>query len=170
LLPWKTVCLSLPRTHEGYTCVSIASEGTDPLFSQRIDLGWRLIYVSSPGNEGLNQELDNCLVGPVPGGITAFEFEGCTLDPKKIPKEDVLGMAALILTGGYKEQEYVRVGYYQNTEWEAEDGGMPTGTGDVNPDNKKEKREKEKERLLEFDKLVRDINGKPRATRFQIKW
>ncbi|KAF9641825.1 anti-silence-domain-containing protein, partial [Thelephora ganbajun] len=115
------------------------------------DLEWRLIYVSSPGSEDLDQELDDCLVGPVPIGINAFEFEGCPPDPKKIPEEDVLGVAALILTGSYKEQEFVRVGYYQNTEWEAED-------------------EKEKERPLEFDKLVRDINNKPRVTRFQIKW
>jgi len=129
-----------------------------------------LIYVSSPGNEDLDQELDDCLVGPVPTGINAFEFEGCAPDPKKIPKEDVLGVAALILTGSYKEQEFVRVGYYQNTEWEAEDGGMPTRTGDVDADKEKERREKEKERPLEFDKLVRDINNKPRVTRFQIKW
>ena len=143
---------------------------TNRLFSQRIDLEWRLIYVSSPGNEDLDQELDDCLVGPVPTGINAFEFEGCAPDPKKIPKEDVLGVAALILTGSYKEQEFVRVGYYQNTEWETEDGGMPPRTGDVDPDKEKERREKEKERPLEFDRLVRDINNKPRVTRFQIKW
>jgi len=143
---------------------------TNRLFSQRIDLEWRLIYVSSPGNEDLDQELDDCLVGPVPTGVNAFEFEGSAPDPKKIPKEDVLGVAALILTGSYKEQEFVRVGYYQNTEWEAEDGGMPSRTGDVDPDEEKERREKEKDRTLEFDKLVRDINNKPRVTRFQIKW
>jgi len=70
-----------------------------------------------------------------------------------------------ILTGSYKDQEFVRVGYYQNTEWETEDGGMPPRSEDVDTD-----KEKEKERLLEFDKLVRDINNKPRVTRFQIKW
>ena len=146
------------------------AEVTNRPFSQRIDLEWRLIYVSSPGNEDLDQELDDCLVGPVPTGINAFEFEGCAPDPKKIPKEDVLGVAALILTGSYKDQEFVRVGYYQNTEWETEDGGMPPRTGDVDSEKEKERREKEKERLLEFDKLVRDINNKPRVTRFQIKW
>ena len=45
---------------------------------------------------------------------------------------------------------------------------MPTGTGGVDSDKEKERREK-KERMLEFDKLVRDIN-KPRVARFQIKW
>ena len=64
----------------------------------------------------------------------------------------VLGVAALILTGSYKDQEFVRVGYYQNTEYDNEEM---------------------KEALPEpirFDRLVRDINTKPRVTRFQIKW
>ncbi len=76
-----------------------------------VDLEWRLIYVSSPGNEELDQELDDCLVGPVPVGVNSFEFEGSAPDPSKIPPEDVLGVAALILTGSYKDQEFVRVGY-----------------------------------------------------------
>lgn len=108
--------------------------------------------MSSPGNEELDQELDDCLVGPVPVGINAFEFEGSAPDPSKIPPEDVLGVAALILTGSYKDQEFVRVGYYQNTEYDNEEM---------------------KEALPEpicVDRLVRDINSKPRVTRFQIKW
>ena len=161
--------LSLSRARI-YPALQIISERTDRPLSQRIDLEWRLIYVSSPGNEDLDQELDDCLVGPVPVSINAFEFEGCAPDPKKIPKEDVLGVAALILTGSYKEQEFVRVGYYQNTEWEGEDGEMPSRTEDVDTEKEKERREKEKERSLDFEKLVRDINDKPRVTRFQIKW
>jgi histone chaperone ASF1 len=108
--------------------------------------------VSSPGNEELDQELDDCLVGPVPTGINSFEFEGAPPDPSKIPSEDIMGVAALILTGSYKDQEFVRVGYYQNTEYDNEEmkENLPTP--------------------VQFDKLVRDINNKPRVTRFQIKW
>ncbi|CCM05921.1 uncharacterized protein FIBRA_08159 [Fibroporia radiculosa] len=116
------------------------------------DLEWRLIYVSSPGNEELDQELDDCLVGPVPAGVNAFDFEGSAPSPSKIPPEDVLGVAALILTGSYKEQEFVRVGYYQNTEYDNEE------MKEALPDP------------IRFDRLVRDINSKPRVTRFQIKW
>ncbi|KZT00211.1 anti-silence-domain-containing protein [Laetiporus sulphureus 93-53] len=116
------------------------------------DLEWRLIYVSSPGNEELDQELDDCLVGPVPVGVNAFDFEGSAPNPSKIPPEDVLGVAALILTGSYKEQEFVRVGYYQNTEYDNEE------MKEQMPDP------------IRFDRLVRDINSKPRVTRFQIKW
>ncbi|KXN85239.1 Histone chaperone ASF1 [Leucoagaricus sp. SymC.cos] len=116
------------------------------------DLEWKLIYVSSPGNEELDQELDDCLVGPVPMGVNSFEFEGSAPDPSKIPTEDVLGVAALILTGSYKDQEFVRVGYYQNTEYDNE-----------------EMKEAPPPKIM-FDRLVRDISTKPRVTRFQIKW
>lgn len=116
------------------------------------DLEWRLIYVSSPGNEELDQELDDCLVGPVPMGVNSFEFEGSAPLSSKIPPEDVLGVAALILTGSYKDQEFVRVGYYQNTEYDNDEMKE-------NPPS-----------VIRFDKLVRDINTKPRVTRFQIKW
>ncbi|KAG1761210.1 ASF1 like histone chaperone-domain-containing protein, partial [Suillus occidentalis] len=116
------------------------------------DLEWKLIYVSSPGNEELDQELDDCLVGPVPVGVNSFEFEGLAPDPAKIPTEDVLGVAALILTGSYRDQEFVRVGYYQNTEYDNEDMK-------ATPPEK-----------IQFDRLVRDISTKLRVTRFQIKW
>ena len=116
------------------------------------DLEWRLIYVASPGNAELDQELDDCLVGPVPVGVNAFEFEGSAPSPQSIPPEDVLGVAALILTGSYCDQEFVRVGYYQNTEYDNEEMKLA-------PPEK-----------IQFDKLVRDISAKPRVTRFQIKW
>lgn len=116
------------------------------------DLEWRLIYVSSPGREDLDQELDNCLVGPIPAGVNSFEFEGSPLNPSIIPPEDVLGVAALILTGSYNEQEFVRVGYYQNTEYEDEE------LKENPPKN------------IAVERLMRDINTKPRVTRFQIKW
>lgn len=116
------------------------------------DLEWRLIYVSSPGNEALDQELDDCLLGPVPVGLNSFEFEATPPDPKIIPKEDVLGVAALILTGLYKDQEFVRVGYYQNTEYDTQE------MRDNPPDD------------VMFEALTRDIMAKPRVTRFLIKW
>ncbi|KAF4611604.1 hypothetical protein D9613_003913 [Agrocybe pediades] len=116
------------------------------------DLEWRLIFVSCPGDEALDQELDDCLVGPVPQGINSFEFEGSAPDPSRIPEEDVLGVAALILTGSYRDQEFVRVGYYQNTEYD-------------NP----EMNETPPPKIM-FNRLVRDISTKPRVTRFHIKW
>ena len=108
--------------------------------------------MSSPENKELDQELDDCLVGPVPVGVNAFDFEGSPPSPHKIPPEDVLGVAALILTGSYRDQEFVRVGYYQNTEY----------------DNEEMKENQPSQ--IQFERLVRDISTKPRVTRFQIKW
>ena len=133
------LCNHLPLLPDAVTCF--------------VDLEWKLIYVSSPGNEELDQELDDCLVGPVPMGVNSFEFEGSPPDPSKIPAEDVLGVAALILTGSYNDQEFVRVGYYQNTEYDNE-----------------EMRAAEKIEPIVFERLQRDISAKPRVTRFQIKW
>ncbi|KAF5329736.1 hypothetical protein D9619_008980 [Psilocybe cf. subviscida] len=116
------------------------------------DLEWRLLFVSCPDDEKLDQELDDCLVGPVPQGVNSFEFEGRAPDPSVIPPEDVLGVAVLILTGSYRDQEFVRVGYYQNTEYDNEEmQNTPPST-------------------IMFNRLVRDISAKPRVTRFHIKW
>jgi len=116
------------------------------------DLEWKLIYVSSPDNESLDQELDDCLVGPVPVGVNSFEFQGTAPAPSRIPPDDVLGVAALILTGSYNDQEFVRVGYYQNTEYDNEE------------------MKESPPAPIAFDRLVRDLSDKPRVTRFNIKW
>ncbi|GJJ09302.1 hypothetical protein Clacol_003524 [Clathrus columnatus] len=116
------------------------------------DLEWKLIYVSSPDNMSLDQELDDCLVGPVPVGVSSFEFQGSAPLPNRIPPKDVLGVAALILTGSYNDQEFVRVGYYQNTEYDNEEMQL-------NPPE-----------AIQFERLIRNLSDKPRVTRFHIKW
>ncbi|CAE6427255.1 unnamed protein product [Rhizoctonia solani] len=138
------------------------------------DLEWRVIFVASPDREELDQELDDCMVGPVPPGVNAFDFEANPPNPasipkedvlgvaaviltglykdQDIPKEDVLGVAAVILTGLYKDQEFVRVGYYQNTEYDTEE---------MNENPPAE---------IDFSRLRRELAAKPRVTRFNIKW
>ncbi|CAE6502115.1 unnamed protein product [Rhizoctonia solani] len=116
------------------------------------DLEWRVIFVASPDREELDQELDDCMVGPVPPGVNAFDFEANPPNPASIPKEDVLGVAAVILTGLYKDQEFVRVGYYQNTEYDTEE---------MNENPPAE---------IDFSRLRRELAAKPRVTRFNIKW
>lgn len=143
-----------------FECIAPLEDGKDciissldrELMSRILDLEWRLIFVSCPGDEALDQELDDCLVGPVPQGINSFEFEGSAPDPSRIPEDDVLGVAALILTGSYRDQEFVRVGYYQNTEYDND-----------------EMKETPPSKIM-FNRLVRDISAKPRVTRFHIKW
>ena len=117
-----------------------------------VDLEWKLVYVSAPENTEHDQELDDCLVGPIPIGINSFEFEAQAPDQSKIDPKDVLGVTAVILTGSYNDNEFVRVGYYQNTEYDSP-----------------ELRETPPATIL-WDRLVRDLNDKPRVTRFHIKW
>ncbi|KDQ08898.1 hypothetical protein BOTBODRAFT_179529 [Botryobasidium botryosum FD-172 SS1] len=116
------------------------------------DLEWKLLFVSSPATEEYDQELDDCMVGPVPVGVNSFEFSAPAPDRDRIPPGDVLGVAAVILTASYREQEFVRVGYYQNTEYDNE-----------------EMKENPPESIV-WDRLVRELAEKPRVTRFSIKW
>lgn len=39
------------------------------------DIEWKLVYVGSAENVKMDQELDACMVGPVPAGVNSFEFE-----------------------------------------------------------------------------------------------
>ena len=136
-----------------FECIAPLKEGECPSRRARwesddTDVEWKLLYVASPGNQELDQELDDCCVGPVPVGISAFNFEANPPSPAHIPKDDVLGVAALILTGSYNDQEFVRVGYYQNTEYDNEE------MNESPPDK------------IRFDRLVRDLSDKPRVTRY----
>ncbi len=72
--------------------------------------------------------------------------------PPRCPSGDLFGNAALILTGSYNEQEFVRVGYYQFTEYDNE-----------------EMKENPPAKVVK-ERMVRNITTKPRVTRFQIKW
>jgi histone chaperone ASF1 len=83
-----------------------------------IDLEWKLIYVGSADSESFDQELDTCMVGPVPVGINSFEFEAAAPLPSRIPSSDLIGVTVILLTCSYNDHEFVRVGYYVNTEYE----------------------------------------------------
>lgn len=117
------------------------------------DVEWKLVFLSSPGHPDLDQELDSCLVGPIPVGINSFEFMAPAPEPTLIPQEDLLGVAAIILSGAYKDAEFVRVGYYQNTEYDDEELK-------ANPPER-----------VDYGRLVRELAAdKPRVTRFNIRW
>ncbi|KAF9514393.1 hypothetical protein BS47DRAFT_1392518 [Hydnum rufescens UP504] len=125
------------------------------------DLEWKLIFVSSPDSEQYDQELDDCMVGPVPVGINSFTFSSPPPDPSLIPPADVLGVAAIILTASYRDQEFVRVGYYQNTEYDTEELRQAV--------REAQERGITNSPIL-WDRLVRELADKPRVTRFTIKW
>lgn len=86
-------------------------------------------------------------------GINSFEFEAAAPSPSKIPPEDLLGVTVILLTASYRDQEFIRVGYYVNNSYETEELRE-------NPPEKVDLTQVRREVLV----------SKPRVTRFNIKW
>jgi histone chaperone ASF1 len=117
------------------------------------DLEWKLTYVGSAQSEKYDQVLDAVYVGPVHVGQYRFVFQTDPPDFSKIPQEDVIGVTIILLTCSYRNQEFLRVGYYVNNDYEDE-----------------ELRQEPPAKPL-IDKLWRNIlDDKPRVTRFPIDW
>lgn len=74
-------------------------------------------------------------------------------NPSKIREEDIIGVTVLLLTCSYLGQEFVRVGYYVNNDY----------------DDEKLKEEPPQKVLI--DKVQRNIlTDKPRVTKFPINF
>lgn len=117
------------------------------------DLEWKIIYVGSAESEEYDQTLDSVVVGPIIAGKHMFVFEANPPDPNRIPREDAVGVTVVLLTCSYKNQEFIRVGYYVNNEY-------------FDPDLKENPPIEPR-----FDKLQRNLLATcPRVTRFKIDW
>ena len=83
-----------------------------------------------------------------------FVFEAPAPQPGRLPESDTVGVTAVLLTCSYKEnQEFLRVGYYVNIEY---DNQEMIDNPPVRPD---------------ISRLTRHILAeKPRVTKFQIDW
>jgi len=118
------------------------------------DLEWKVVYVGSAENSTHDQVLDEILVGPVPVGVNKFILQADAPDSSTIPSSDILGVTVILVTCSYREEEFVRVGYYVNNEYSEEydeEAGPPMP--------------------LDMGKVVRTILAdKPRVTRFPINW
>jgi len=117
------------------------------------ELEWKLIYVGSADCEDNDQELDAIVVGPVRVGKNRFLFEAPSPDLTKIPESDLLDVTVLLLTCSYKEQEFIRIGYYVHNEY----------SEDIDSNDDK--------MTIDPQKITRNILAdKPRVTRFGITW
>ena len=111
------------------------------------------------------------MVGPIPVGINKFVFQViyksiqiipilCGINfqtespnPSLIPESDLIGVTVVLIVCSYNEQEFVRVGYYVNNEYE-------------DPEMRENPPEK-----IDLLKIVRNIlSEKPRVTRVPIRW
>ncbi|XP_034232886.1 histone chaperone asf1-like [Thrips palmi] len=117
------------------------------------DLEWKMIYVGSAESEEHDQVLDTIYVGPIPEGKHMFVFQADPPDVNKIPIADALGVTVVLLTCSYRGQEFVRVGYFINNEY-----------------NDPELKENPPAQP-QFDKVHRNIlSSQPRVTRIKINW
>ncbi|GMH40005.1 hypothetical protein BSKO_07909 [Bryopsis sp. KO-2023] len=117
------------------------------------DVEWKLVYVGSADSENQDQELESVLVGPVMSGKYKFVFQADAPDPSKIPKDDLVGLTAVLLSCSYREQEFLRIGYFVRVEFEDE---KLKEDPPANP-----KVEQLQRNLLESD---------PRITHYAIDW
>ncbi|KAL1192369.1 putative histone chaperone ASF1A [Cardamine amara subsp. amara] len=90
------------------------------LNSLKDDLEWKLIYVGSAEDETYDQLLESVLVGPVNVGNYRFVLQADPPDPSRIREEDIIGVTVLLLTCSYMGQEFLRVGYYVNNDYDDE--------------------------------------------------
>jgi len=117
------------------------------------DLEWKITYVGSAESEEHDQILDSIMVGPVIPGVSEFVFQANAPDASKIPKNDFLGVTAVLLTCSYKTKEFIRVGYYVNNEYDSVEMIE-------NPPPE-----------IDLSRITRNIlESKPRVTRFPIEW
>lgn len=122
-------------------------------FFPAVDLEWKLIFVGSAESERFDQVLDSVFVGPVVPGQYRFVFQTDPPDYAKVPADDIVGVTVLLLTCSYKGREFIRVGYYVNTDYADE------ALRDDPPERP------------QLDRLVRTIlENKPRVTKFAIEW
>lgn len=126
------------------------------------DLEWKLVYVGSAGDDSKDQVLEEVMVGPVPLGTSKFVLEADPPNFFDIPEADRLGVTVVSITCSYKEQAFVNVGYYVNTEFYSElgpsEGGTPVEISEV-------------PKPIDLSKVYRNVMAdEPRVTRYTIKW
>lgn len=122
------------------------------------DLEWKVLYVGSAESSTHDQVLDEILVGPVPVGINRFVLQADAPDHTRIPPEDLLGVTVVLVTCGYKEQEFIRIGYYVNNEYITTEEECDPRVGLPEPP-------------IDTTRVTRTILAdKPRVTRFPINW
>eukprot|EP00037_Helgoeca_nana_P017000 m.160475 g.160475 ORF g.160475 m.160475 type:complete len:229 (-) comp23790_c0_seq1:1373-2059(-) len=121
------------------------------------DIEWKIIYVGSAESEDHDQVLDSILVGPVPVGLNKFVFEASAPNCTTLPPSEIVGVTVVLITCSYKQQEFVRIGYYVNNDFsdpemkENPPMGMSSET-----------------MVQHLGRII--LHDKPRVTRYTIDW
>ncbi len=83
----------------------------------------------------------------------------------RIPASDFIGVTVILLSCSYNEQEFVRIGYYVNTEFEEGELKSQFDLAQLDPTVASP------DPSAHVERLVRNVlANKPRVTKFNIKW
>jgi len=117
------------------------------------EIEWKMVYITSD-NQSTDQILNEIQIDPPSQlGKMRFEFTGEAPKIEKIPENDVLGVAAILICCSYNEQEFFRCGYYLNITYDNEEMNL----------NIPEK--------IDVNHLERNLLAdKPRIVRYEIDW
>ena len=117
------------------------------------EIEWKMVYITSDDQKN-DQILNEIQIDPPSQlGQMKFEFTGDAPIISKIPENDVIGVAAILLCCSYNEQEFFRCGYYLNITYDNEEMNI----------NLPEK--------IDVNHLIRNLLAdKPRIVRYEIDW
>ena len=117
------------------------------------EIEWKMVYITSE-NQKDDQILNEIEIDPPNQlGQMKFVFEGDAPDITKIPENDVIGVAAILLCCSYNGKEFFRCGYYLNITYDNEEMNI----------NMPEK--------INVEHLVRNmLSDKPRIVKYEIDW
>ena len=117
------------------------------------EIEWKMVYITSE-NQNEDQILNEIEIDPPNQlGQMKFTFEGDAPNITKIPENDVIGVAAILLCCSYNGQEFFRCGYYLNITYDNEEMNL----------NMPEK--------IDVAHLVRNmLSDKPRIVKYEIDW
>ena len=116
------------------------------------ELIWKMFYICSENKED-DQLLNEMKISP-PNQINQMklEFIGNAPNFEKIPKKDLIGIAAILLCCSYNNEEFFRCGFYLDICFDNDEMNLKI------PDK------------IDVNHLLRNLFNKPRIILYQIKW
>eukprot|EP01060_Flectonema_neradi_P007060 TRINITY_DN1488_c3_g1_i1.p1 TRINITY_DN1488_c3_g1~~TRINITY_DN1488_c3_g1_i1.p1 ORF type:complete len:182 (+),score=44.34 TRINITY_DN1488_c3_g1_i1:110-655(+) len=90
----------------------------DVLEELQEDVEFKVVWIGSSASNAYDEVLEDCEVGPLAVGANEFVLEHNAPDWKLIPPEDLLSVTVVLITVSYKEQEFLRIGYYVNVAYD----------------------------------------------------
>lgn len=105
------------KPHTNKTLLSQPFNITLTLDSQGIEEAeFHVIYGGSPNTDAYDQIISNNIIGPIPQGLVKFDLE-CSIDLNGIPIRYLFGVTSIVVVGKFKEQEFLRIGYFAKVEY-----------------------------------------------------